>query len=96
MHRVSQLYSFFFSVNEVLFIFTIFIEVELLYSIVLVSSVQWSDTDLLLISEFNPEKQELKEKKEEKSRVTQAVTHLGHPGLSTKGTSWVGAAWLFV
>lgn len=40
MHRVSQLYSFFFSVNEVLFIFTIFIEVELLYSIVLVSSVQ--------------------------------------------------------
>ena len=45
---------FFFNLNEVLFIFKIFVEVELLYSIVLVSSVQRSDTALLFIGEFNP------------------------------------------
>lgn len=26
-----------------------------------------------------------------KSRVTTEVTYLGHPGLSIKGTSWVGS-----
>lgn len=49
MHRVSQLYSFFFfSLNEVLFIFKMFIEVELL------SSTVYSEvTAPLFMGEFN-------------------------------------------